>query len=288
MISEEIKKKISSIKIRTRQAMSGTMVGDYSTAVKGSGMEFNQLDEYQEDDDIRFVDWNSSARAGKLLVRQYLEERNRTIILAVDVSASAFCSSSENLKYDAIAQVSAILALVSDYGKDNVGLLLFSDAIHEFIAPGRGQLHVTAILQKIFSQKNFDSSTKLSEALIFIGKNVKRGSLVFLISDFIDEASFEKQLQIVAKRVSLVAVRCLDINEVVFPNVGLIDIQDIESGKKMQLDSSNALTIQKYLEERVSSQNRLFRKCKVEVLEIKNNQNYISSVIKFFKRRMLY
>jgi uncharacterized protein (DUF58 family) len=288
MVSEEVKKKISSIKIRTRQAMSGTMFGDYSTAVKGSGMEFNQLHDYEEDDDVRFIDWNSSARTGRLLVRQYLEERNRTIIIAVDISASTFFSSTLNLKQDSISQVAAILALVSDYGKDNVGLLLFSDKVHEFIPPGRGHLHVTTILQKLFSQKYSETTTSLSEALVFIGKNIRRGSLVFLISDFIDEASFEKQLMVVSKRVSLVAVRCLDAHENSFPNVGLIKAKDLESKQEMLLDSSNNLVIQKYLEERVVVQNRLFRKCKVELLEIKHNQNYISSVIKFFKKRMLY
>lgn len=288
MVSEEVRKKISSIKIRTKRAMSGNMIGDYSTAIKGSGMEFHQLHDYEEDDDIRFIDWNSSARAGKLLVRQYLEERNRTIIIAVDVSASAFFASSLKLKYDSISQIAAVLALVSDYGKDNVGLLLFSDKVHEFIPPGRGQMHVTNILQKLFSQKYTESSTNFSEVLSFIGKNVRRGSLVFLVSDFIENDSFEKPLQIVAKRVSLVAVRCLDAIENSFPNVGLITTRDIESKKELLIDSSNNASIQRYLEERILNQNRLFRKCKVEVLEIKHNQNYISSVIKFFKGRMLY
>lgn len=288
MVSEEVKKKISSIKIRTRQALSGTMVGDYSTSIKGSGMEFNQLHDYEEDDDVRFIDWNSSARTGRLLVRQYLEERNRTIIIAVDISASSFFSSTENLKYNAISQVAAILALVSDYGRDNVGLLLFSDKVYEFIPPGRGQLHVTNILQKLFSQKMTGQTTNLSEALTFIGKNIRRGSLVFVVSDFIDDQSFEKQLIVVSKRVSLVAVRCLDSSESELPNVGLVSMADIEKGINLFLDTSKNNAMQKYLEERITSQDRLFRKCKVEILEIKNNHSYLSTVIKFFKKRMMY
>ena len=287
MISEEAKKKINLIKIQTKKALSGSMVGDFSTATKGSGLEFHQLDDYSEDDDIRFVDWSSSARHGKLLVRQYLEERNRTIIIAVDVSSSTFFSSSETLKYDAISQIAAILTLVSDYGKDNVGLLLFSDKIHEFIPSKRGAIHVNEILQKIFSQKLGKNETDISVALNYLGKNVRRDSLVFVISDFISDG-FEKALINASKKVSLVAIRCLDKLECEQAFKGTINLSDIETGKRMIVDGSKSEMIIKYLNKRITTQNRLFKRCRVELLDIKHNQSYISGIVKFFKKRMLY
>ena len=288
MLSKEIEKKISLIKIKIRQALSGTMVGDYSTATKGSGLEFNQLHDYQENDDIRFVDWKSSARTSKMLVRQYLEERNRTIIIAVDISSSSFFSSTTHLKYEAISQVAAILALVSDYGKDNVGLLIFSDKVHEFVPPKRGHLHITILLHKLFSQKQTESGTNISEALFYIGMHVKRGSLVFMVSDFIEERSFEKQLLIVTKKISLVAVRCLDKQEQDIFIPAFVNFQDLESGDCIALDSSNNGLIQRYLQERIVSQDKIFKRCRVEILEIRHHQNYVVSIIKFFKKRMLY
>src|SRR5579862_8407903 len=142
MLSPEIIKKIRQIEIATRRLLTGSLVGDSRSAVKGEGFEFDQIRDYQMGDDVRAIDWNSSARMDKLLVKQYIQERNRTVILAVDVSASTLFSSDDALKSDIIAQLASVLALVADYGKDTVSLLLFSDEIELFIPAGRGRQHV--------------------------------------------------------------------------------------------------------------------------------------------------
>src|SRR5665647_3240289 len=146
MISSEILKKIKQIEIYTQRLLTGSLVGDSRSAIKGQGLEFDQLREYQMGDDVRFIDWSSSARMDKLLVKQYIEERNRTVLLAVDVSASTFFSSDQELKNESMAQIASVLALVADYGKDHVGLILFSDEIEEFVPPSAGRMHVRLIM----------------------------------------------------------------------------------------------------------------------------------------------
>ena len=149
MISADVAKRIREIEIYTKRMVSGSLIGDTTSAYKGSGLDFDQLREYQQGDDVRFIDWHSSARADKLLVRQYIEERNRTIILAVDCSASTFFGSQQRLKYDYMAEIAAILALVGNYGKDKVGLLLFSDNIELYIPPRRNRTPYSPDFRKI-------------------------------------------------------------------------------------------------------------------------------------------
>ena len=151
MISPEILKKIKEIELRTRRVMNGTLVGGHVTKQKGSGFEFDQIRAYSYGDDIRFMDWNSSARSGKLLVRQYLDEKNRTIMLCLDVSASTFFASTQDRASDIMQQVTAVLAFACEAGQDNVGLILFSDVIEKFIPPSRGHKHTMYLMETIFS-----------------------------------------------------------------------------------------------------------------------------------------
>ena len=161
-------------------------IGDYTTAQKGSGFEFDQIREYQEGDDVRFIDWQSSARMNKLLVRQYLEERNRTINLLVDVSASTMFGSTSSLKSEVIAQLSGMLALVAEYGKDSVGLCMYSDDVDTYIPAARGRQHTQTILKTIF-EATATKETSLKKGLEFLIKQKQKKGIVFIISDFLDE-----------------------------------------------------------------------------------------------------
>ncbi len=286
MLSSEIKKKIKFIKFKTKRVLNGTLIGDQSSAIKGTGHEFDQIREYQQGDDVRFVDWKSSARMNKLLIKQYFEERNRNIIIALDISSSLFFSSENFSKHEIISQIAAILALVTDSGKDNVGLLLFSDKIVEFIPEARGKVHVMNILKKIFEIQDLQSKTNINLALDFLIKNTKKDSVIFFLSDFINDNDFDKQLKVISKKCKFVAIRCTDKYEQKFPDIGFICIKDIESDEILFLDArkKNTELIDNHINF-IKSENFL-KKHKIKSLCINNNNEYLINLISFFKKLM--
>jgi len=289
MLSKEVIKKIRQIEIATKRLLSGSYVGDYSSAKKGSGFEFDQIREYQLGDDVRFIDWKASARSNKLLVKQYIEERNRSVILAVDISASSFYASSCKLKFDILTEIAAVLALVADYGKDKAALLLFTDEVELFIPPARGRKHIHKIMEKLFSFAPKNKKTNINCALDRLAKLNRRDSMVFLLSDFIDTIS-EKKLSVVSKLYDLVAIRCLDKNENSLPNVGFLEVEDIESGETLLLDARgrNAKKINNFLHNRLHVQENSFKKFGIDYLDVSPCKQYIGDIILFFRRRMMY
>lgn len=286
MVSSDVLKKIKHIEIYTKRMLSGAMVGDSRSAVKGSGLEFDQIREYQFGDDVRFIDWNASSRANKVLVKQYIEERNRTILLAVDISSSNFFSSSNTLKHDFVAEIASVLALVADYGKDNVGLILFSDQVEAFIPVGTGRNHVRLIMEKLFTQPAARKKTNINVPLEYAAKLKRKDALLIIISDFI-ATNFEKNLALTAAMYDVVAIACVDKNETHLPNVGFLEVQDSETGNRHILDTRSA-TLNHYLEQRCSEQERLFKKCGIDSLLLMNNKPFAGDLIRFFRRRMRY
>jgi len=287
MISPEILKKIQEIKIRTRRVMNGTLVGGHVTKQKGSGFEFDQIRAYSYGDDIRFMDWNSSARSGKLLVRQYLDEKNRTIILCLDVSASTFFASTDQSTSDTMQQITAILAFVAEFEQDNVGLILFSDRIEKFIPPSRGHKHTMYIMETIFSCKPQQKKTDISVLCRYLIESFTKESAVVIISDFLTD-DFQKSLkQLVCKR-EVIAVRCLDAMIRNIPAVGYVWGQDSETGQTalLQFSQSQAKELQKKLQDRLKKQDELLRQCDIDCVDIIPDKTFIQSLILFFKRRM--
>lgn len=288
MISKDVQKKIRHIQIYTKRLLSGSLVGQSSSAVKGSGFEFDQIREYQQGDDVRFIDWKSSARMQTLMIRQYIEERSRCILLAVDISASTYFGSSAKIKHDMIAEIAGVLALAADYAKDRVALLLFSDEVELFIPPNSGQQHVQHILEQLFSHEPAKKKTSISKALEYVAKLRIANLVLFFISDFIGQ-SFTKPLRVVAKKSDMVAVRCLDKNEHTMPHVGFLSVVDSETGQTALIDTRSAASpINEYCGQWLYDQNRLFANCNVDLLDIKTTQAYIDDMIRFFKKRMLY
>jgi len=289
MLSPEIIKKIRQIEIHTKRLLSGLLIGDYSSARKGSGFEFDQIREYQMGDDVRFIDWKSTARMGKLLFKQYIEERNRAVIVAVDVSSSSLFSSVKSTKSDVIAQVAAVLALVADYGKDHASLILFSDDVEVVVPPGTGRKHIHHIMEYLFSYQAKGRGTNISSALTCLAKMRTKNAVVFLISDFID-TGFEKPLRVAAKKYDLVAIRCLDENEQQFPNVGFLEIDDMETGSCFLLDTrtSNNSRVSNFLKKRVTEQSTLFKKYGIDYLEVTTDKPFFGDIVRFFRRRMMY
>ncbi len=294
MLSQEVLTKIKHIEIYTRRILNNTLSGDSRSAMKGTGFEFDQIREYQVGDDVRYIDWNASVRMNMLLTKQYIEERSRSVILAVDCSGSTFFSSNEDLRFDTIARMASVLALVAEYGKDHVGLLMFSDKVELFIPPKRGRMHTRLIMERLFyfaqHHKKTTTSTDLNGAFEYLARRSVGKSLVFMISDFISEKSFSKYMNVVAKKHDFIAIRCLDTHETKFPSVGFLPIQDSETGEISLLDTrgKNGVRLNALLRERVIEQDHLFKQYGIDVLDVRIDKSFMSDLCCFFRRRMMY
>ena len=289
-IKTDIAAKIKQLEIFTRRLLNGALVGDSRSAIKGSGFEFDQIRDYSFGDDIRFIDWKASARTNKLLVKQYIEERSRTIFLVVDVSQSSIFGSGTSNKYNRIVELASVLALVAQHGKDHVGLLLFSDTIEEYIPAGSSLQHVRRILDTMLSFTPKQSKTNVSHALQHLLAVKKSDAIVFLISDFIDE-NLDTYLAQAARKYDLIAVRCLDTNEKTMPSVGFITVEDLETGEFVELDlrGSHHNDVKKFLTARMDQQSKLFKRRGVDLVDIApERHDYLAEMVKFFRRRMSY
>jgi uncharacterized protein (DUF58 family) len=288
-ISPDMILQIKQLQIFTRRMLNGLLIGDSRSKIKGTGFEFDQLREYNNGDDIRFVDWKSSARNNKLLVKQYIEDRSRTVVIAVDISYSTIYGSADCSKHMRIAQAASVLALAGHYNKDHVGLLLFSEGVNEYIAPGSSLTHVHRIIHRLLSVEPQRKKTDISQALKYLLSIQKRSAIVFLISDFIDN-NLSSYLPLAAKKFDLIAVRCLDANEKKLPYVGFITVQDLETGESVELDtrSHSAYGIERFLTVRLDNQNNLFKKYGIDLCLLSLDQaHYLTDMIRFFKRRAM-
>ena len=292
MIDETTRKKIKKIQIYTKRIMSSTLSGDYLSAFKGSGLEFDQLREYQIGDDIRHIDWNSSAKMNKIMTKQFIEERDRTIILAIDVSASTNYSSKKELRKETIAQVAAALSFIAHENKDKIGTLFFSDTVEKWIAPNHSNLHVGNIIENIFSIKPKSKKTDIAQALRFLIKMKKRNAIIFMLSDFIDDGpDYSKLLKIASIEYDFIGLRFLDACEESFPDTGLLEIQDPETNQIFTIDSRKHILNKKnkinvHLDLRKKEQQNLFDKNKIDLLDLAVGQPFTNPLIKFFHQRI--
>jgi uncharacterized protein (DUF58 family) len=290
VVSPEIVSKIKQLEIFTRRLLNGSLVGDSRSAIKGTGFEFDQIREYSFGDDIRFIDWKASARNDKLLVKQYIEERSRTIFLAVDVSLSSIFGSGLHNKNARIIELASVLALVAQHGKDHVGLLLFSDKVEAYIPPGSSLHHIHRIMEAVLSFAPKQSKTDISQALQHLLSVKKSDAIVFLVSDFIDDA-LDTYLAQAARKYDLIAVRCLDGNEKTIPAVGFITVEDLETGELVELDLRGTRNndVKRFLAARIEQQNTLFKRRGIDLFDVSPDRtDYLSEMVKFFRRRMSY
>ena len=288
MIPKDVAQQIWRIQLKTRKILSGTMVGDHSTANKGVGFEFDQVREYQPGDDVRFIDWKSSARSGKILTKQYFEERNHNLMIMLDVSASSFVGRGQVGKYGFMAELAAIFALVAEYSKDGVGLTLFSDQIDLQIPASRGRAHTFNLMQSLFSFKPTRVKTDLNFALGSLVKTLKQKTLIFVISDFIDDSDYQRSLKLLQHRHDVVAVRCLDKHEKSLPNVGILPVLDPETGEVAMIDTRQNSIASTEIKSRLLQQEAMFRRCGVDLLQIRDRNKAVSEVVKFFRKRLMY
>lgn len=289
VITPEIHKKIREIEFYTRRITSTALMGDSRSALKGTGFEFHQIREYLLGDDIRFIDWHASARMNNILVKEYREERSRTVIIALDISASMFYASDVMNKYEIATKIAVILSLITYYGNDQLGLILFSDTLEWYIPPRSGQAHIYMIIEQILSVKPAHKKTAVNVAIDKLLSIKQKNAVVFLISDYIDDV-LEKTMAIAAKVYDMIALRCLSNFEQKAPAVGFLTTIDCETDEQIELNwtKKNNKKIEYLLKERVEKQNNMCKKWNIDLFEVRDNDTCITDLIRFFRRRMCY
>lgn len=287
MIPKELFRKIRQIEIRTKGLVSNIFGGEYHSAFKGQGMEFAEVRPYQFGDDIRSIDWNVSARYGDTFVKIFEEEREQTVMLAVDVSGSGDFGSIDKLKREIAAEICAVIAFSAIQNDDKVGLLLFSDQIELFVPPKKGRRHVLRLIRDLFAHDTQSSRTHIACALEHMLHVLQRRSIVLVISDFMDKG-FDAPLRMLARRHDTIAVHLVDPLEEELPDAGLVEMMDPESGAHITVDTSNfdvRETFEALANQHTAELNLLFRRARVDRIPIQADEGYVDPLIAFFRKR---
>ena len=287
MIPDDVLKKIRRIDIRTRHMVNDVLGGQYESVFKGQGMEFEEVREYQPGDEIRSIDWNVTARMGRPFLKKYVEERELTVMLLLDASASTTFGSVKQRKGELSAELCAVIAFSAIKNNDKVGLICFTDTVEHFVAPRKGKRHVLRVVRDILHFQPKQSGTNIETALAFVDRVLKPHSVVFLISDF-KNTGYEKQLRLSSKRHSLIAITLQDRRESELPDVGLIALEDAETGETMVLDTRSEEARQLYTElnQRADAERRqIFRANQVDSIHIRTDEPYVKPLIQFFRQR---
>ncbi len=287
MLPSETLKKIRRIQIRTTHMVSDLFAGQYHSVFKGQGMEFQEVREYQPGDDIRAIDWNVTARMGHPFIKKFVEERELTVMLVVDVSRSNTFGSGSQIKRDLAAEVAAVLAFAAIQNNDRVGLILFSDGVEHYLPPRKGLRHVLRVIRDVLYFTPRQSGTSVTAGLNFLNTVTARKSVVFVISDFIDQA-YESALAVSAKRHDLIAILITDPREQTLVDAGVIDWEDAETGHRIMVDTASAATRRAYEElfnRRRQELMTTFRKRGVDTIALTTGQPYTRELVRFFKKR---
>lgn len=287
MIPGELAKKIRYIQIYTSKAVNDSLAGEYESLFKGRGMEFQEVREYQTGDDIRTIDWNVTARAGAPYVKLFKEERELTVMFLVDLSASGAFGSTKQIKNEAAAEICALLAFSAIKNNDKVGLIVFTDQVEMFIPPEKGTTHVLRLIRELLNFRPEKGNTDLVAGMDYLGRVLHKKSVVFLISDFQGDG-YEKQLSILGKRHDLIAVSITDPREIKMPDVGLVQLEDAETGEIITIDTGSSSFRKRYEQlsgSKMEDLKRLFRSMDIDHIDIRTGENYVSDLVKFFRNR---
>lgn len=288
MISKEILSKIRKLEIQTKGLVNNLFGGEYQSAFKGRGMEFSEVRAYTFGDDIRLIDWNVTARNDEPYIKVFEEEREQTMMLCVDISPSGYFGSQSQTKMELSIEVCAVIAFSAIKNGDKVGMVLFSDKIEKVIPPKKGRTHVLRLIRELYVTRPTGRKTNIGDALSYINRLLNRRSIVLLASDFQDEA-FQKQHLITNRKHDLVNLMITDQFEDELPDVGLVNLQDAETGKQKLVDTSSKKVREHFRNQRERQQDELkeyFRKNKMDFVGLKTNQTYVKPLIQFFRRRI--
>jgi uncharacterized protein (DUF58 family) len=283
----EILKKIRALEIKTKGLVQTIFAGDYHSVFKGRGMNFEDVREYQPGDEIRAIDWNVTARLGTAFVKKFTEERELTVILVVDVSASGNFGSVSQSKRELAAEVACVLAFSAIRNNDKVGLLLFSDRVELFIPPKKGRSHTLRIIREILFFQPAGRGTAPGLALDYLNNVVTRRAVVFFISDF-QTSDFSRQLSVSGRRHDFIALHIQDEREENLPNIGIITLEDAETGEQIEINTGDRTTRARFsamAETQRAELYRTLRRNSIDAISLRTGENYLPAMRSFFKQR---
>ena len=285
--TKDILKRVRKIEIKTRRMSSQIFSGHYHSAFKGRGMAFSEVREYQYGDDVRNIDWNVTARFNTPFIKIFEEERELTVMLLIDVSASNLFGTKQSFKSDVITEIAAVLAFSAIQNNDKVGVIFFSNKVEKFIPPAKGRSHILRIIREMLDFKAEQSGTNIEEALRYLTNAIKKKCTAFILSDFMDK-DFKTALQIANRKHDLAAIRISDIGEKELPNMGLIKVKDPESDQEKYIDTSNSrirYAYKSYFEKQQLRISDAFKRSGVDTVDVNTAQDYVKPLIKLFKMR---
>ncbi|MBX3165073.1 MAG: DUF58 domain-containing protein [Bacteroidetes bacterium] len=288
METSELLKKVRKIEIKTRGLSSQVFSGEYHSAFKGRGMAFSEVREYTPGDDVRTIDWNVTARFNTPFVKVFEEERELSVVLLVDVSASGMFGTHKQFKQDLITELCAVVAFSASQNNDKIGVIFFSDKIEKFIPPKKGKSHVLRIIRELIEFKPENKQTNLEVALKYLTNVIKKRSVVFLVSDFFAEPNYKDALKIANKKHDVVALRIVDKTENELPNVGMIKLKDNETGKIVWADTSDKSFRKQFAVNKLKFEDELkdtFNRAGIDATEIFTHENYVKPLMNLFKNR---
>jgi uncharacterized protein (DUF58 family) len=285
--TSDILKKVRKIEIKTRGISNQLFSGHYHSVFKGRGMAFAEVREYQYGDDIRSIDWNVTARFNHPYVKIYDEERELTVMLLVDVSGSNEFGTQKQLKEEMITEIAAVLAFSAIQNNDKVGVIFFSDRIEKFIPPKKGTSHILRIIRELIDMKPQSRETNIAEGLRFLINAIKKRSIAFLLSDFID-SGFDDALTIATRKHDLIGIHILDVRETLLPNIGFVRVRNAETGTTAWVDTTDSETRKSFTswhDDHEKRLNSLFLKSGMDVVTVRTDEDYIKPLVNLFQRR---
>jgi uncharacterized protein (DUF58 family) len=287
MIPRELIKKLRKIEIHTSRLANDQLAGSYHSVFKGRGMAFSEVRQYQPGDDVRFIDWNVSARMQDTYVKVFTEEREMTVMLLVDLSASERFGSVARPKIETVAEVSALLAFSAIKNNDQVGLILFTDHVEKFVPPKKGKPHVMRVVTEILNARPEGEGTDLRQALDMLGKVTKRRSVAFLVSDFV-ASGYEQALRVASTKHDVIPIQVLDQAEEELPDVGIALLEDLETGELIEVDTSDPGVRARYSHEvaaQRAERERLFKKMSIDSVTVRTHRDYVKPIAELFRLR---
>lgn len=288
MDSTELLKKVRKIEIKTKGLSQNIFAGEYHSAFKGRGMTFSEVREYQYGDDIRDIDWNVTARYVRPYVKVFEEERELTVMLLIDVSGSRDFGTVNVMKKEVITEIAATLAFSAIQNNDKIGVIFFSDKVEKFIPPQKGKKHILYVIRELIDFHPEDRKTDISQVLKYLTNAIKKRCTAFLISDFINKDSFKDALTVANKKHDMVAIQVYDRRETELPSVGLMKIKDAETGKEQWIDTSSVRVREAYAKwwlERQKVMDDTFKKCRVDSVSIRTEDDYVKALMALFDKR---
>lgn len=288
MDSKELLKKVRKIEIKTRELSQNIFAGEYHSAFKGRGMMFSEVRDYQYGDDVRDIDWNVTARHNKPFVKVYEEERELTVMLLVDMSGSGLFGAVGPEKRDIITEIAATLAFSASQNNDKIGAMFFTDKIEKYIPPRKGKGQILLIIRELLDFKPESSRTNIADAVKYFANASKRRCTAFLISDFIDDSDYKQAMHIARNRHDLMAIQVYDKRDGLMPNVGLIRLADLETGKTQWIDTSSSSTRKQYGKwwyNRQQDMSEVLRSSRVNFVSVSTDDDYVKALKNLFGNR---